>query len=259
MQKYLKSLLVAAACTAISFSTAYGSVTITAKVDNQVAAFVENTLSVDVGQEVELTATWSTAKDVTRYEWIVDGATVEGGEITDAGEKLNGTRSRVILEEASEGTYEIRFRVWHHSQSDREEFEDVTVDVTMPDEAVEYGINGLLSPWAAGKAFKVGSVIPLKWQYTLLNTETCLDEIVESGDFEISVFADLHSTLNDPTVDAEGVYAAGNSGYQYDALTGTHQMNWQTKGWSSGTYTLYIVCESDLGTQINTFSIQLRK
>jgi len=116
---------------------------------------------------------------------------------------------------------------------------------------VNYGISGLLSPYAAPpKTFKIGSVIPLKWQYSLL--ESVVDSSASNPSVEIKLIAaggsgnETPIEVNDP----------GSSGLRYDSLTMTWQFNWQTKGLTAGVYNIYI--QSDQFGPSGPFPIQLR-
>ncbi len=95
------------------------------------------------------------------------------------------------------------------------------------------GYNGLLPPYSAAKAYKIGSSIPLKWQYT-----DCTN-VVDSANANpsisiVRVSADVSGTLVEPINDP------GLSGMRYDSLTMTWQFNWQTTGLQPGTYNISI-------------------
>jgi len=119
---------------------------------------------------------------------------------------------------------------------------------------VVYGFLGLLPPYMAPpRAFKIGSSIPLKWQYT-----DSAGNVVDSAAANPSV--GIKPVTGDGTP-VEGipiiVEDPGLSGYQYDSLTTTWQYNWQTKGLTAGLY--YIRITSGQTGQVNgPFPIQLR-
>ena len=117
-----------------------------------------------------------------------------------------------------------------------------------------YGFNGLLAPYKEPpKAFKIGSSIPLKWQYTDL-----FDIVVDSSAADPTVEI---KKASDVTALVEGepilVNDPGSSGYQYDSETNTWQFNWQTKGLEAGIYNIRIISGQTL--QVNgPFEIQLK-
>jgi hypothetical protein len=81
-----------------------------------------------LGESVTLTATYSTNRDVTRKEWYVNGVG-QGVENIPDGEKKAGSDT-FNFTPAGTGTFVISFRVWHHTQSDRNAQESVTVMAT---------------------------------------------------------------------------------------------------------------------------------
>jgi len=86
--------------------------------------------TVCVGETVTLTAEWTTNRDVTRYEWSVDGVDQGENEIIIDEEKQNGTRTLDFDATGLEpGEYEVCFRIWHHQQTDRDATECVNVTV----------------------------------------------------------------------------------------------------------------------------------
>ncbi len=115
-----------------------------------------------------------------------------------------------------------------------------------------YCFNGLMAPYAPPeeKAFKAGSTIPLKWQYTDYGVDSSLAKPI------IKV---VFLGNGDPLANVElvEINAPGSSGYQYDWETNTWQFNWQTKGLSTGKYNIWIA--SNLTGQVNgPFPIRLR-
>lgn len=105
--------------------------------------------------------------------------------------------------------------------------------------SVIYGFK-LLEPASLSKESKAGSTIPLKWQYT-----DYAGKVVNSATANPSI-----------TINGSEVTSPGKSGLQYDSLTNTWQVNWQTKGLAAGTYNVSII--SGQTDQTNSFSIQLR-
>jgi len=116
-----------------------------------------------------------------------------------------------------------------------------------------YGFNGLLAPYAppSQKAFKLGSTIPLKWQYT-----DPAGNVVDSADANPTV-GWVYMGAGNGNGSLEEEDAPGASGLQYDALTMTWQFNWQTKGRQVGTYNITIT--SGQAESSGTFPIELRK
>jgi hypothetical protein len=120
---------------------------------------------------------------------------------------------------------------------------------------VTYGFIGLLPPYVAPpKAFKMGSSIPLKWQYT-----DSAGNVVDSSAANPQVIINP-VTLGDG-VPVEGapitVEDPGASGVRYDSLTMTWQSNWQTKGLSAGIYNIRVTRGQTEQTN-GPFPIQLR-
>jgi len=119
---------------------------------------------------------------------------------------------------------------------------------------VGYGFLGLLPPYAAPpKAFKIGSSIPLKWQYTLAGN------IVDSSAANPSV--EIKPVTTTDTTPTEGVPITvndpGSSGLRYDSTTQTWQFNWQTIGLSAGLYNIRIT-SGQTGQTDGPFPIKLR-
>lgn len=83
---------------------------------------------VEVGQALDLTATWSTNRDVTRESWSVDGAVSQGPTNIDASSGV----SHFTFDSAGltvGQNYNVCFRIWHHTQSDRDATQCVTIEV----------------------------------------------------------------------------------------------------------------------------------
>jgi len=99
---------------------------------------------------------------------------------------------------------------------------------------VKYGFNGLLPPYHPDKTYKIGRVIPLKWQY-VSNTGNVLPS--PTAEPAIVITRDSDDLTSDDAIVLED---AGNSGYQYDSTTNTWQYNWKTRGLQAGVYSLHI-------------------
>jgi hypothetical protein len=91
--------------------------------------------------------------------------------------------------------------------------------------SVTYGnAIGFFQPWAAppGTAFKAGSTIPLKWQWT-----DYYGKVVNSSTAVPNVYQDTWcvGSASAPVIELDD---AGASGYQYDPTINTWQYNWKT-------------------------------
>jgi len=119
-----------------------------------------------------------------------------------------------------------------------------------------YGFNGLLPPYVKTKAFKIGSSIPLKWQYTDAAGNVVDSFLVADPRVRIvDVGGDLPVNPSEPiTVDAPG-----KSGLHYDSTTNMWIFNWQTKeGFIAGTtYNIWIT-SVQTGQANGPFPIQLK-
>jgi hypothetical protein len=118
----------------------------------------------------------------------------------------------------------------------------------------DYGFAGLFSPYSppsAGVAYKAGSSVPLKWQYT-----DGSGNVVASSDAAptVQIYA---MTCSGADTTAITVNDTGNSGYQYDATTNTWQFNWKTTGLAQGCYNIYIQ-SGQSGQSNGGFPIQLK-
>ncbi len=98
--------------------------------------------------------------------------------------------------------------------------------------------SGLLAPYKGpDKAFKSGSSIPLRWQYT--------DDLlipVNSSTANPSIKIKPVEYNGEP-VDGTPIVvdAPGSSGYHYDSETNTWHFNWKTEGNEAGDYNIYII------------------
>lgn len=120
------------------------------------------------------------------------------------------------------------------------------------EQLIHYGFIGLLAPYKEPpKAFKIGSSIPLKWQYTDYS-----GDVVDSPLADPDIGIEFVENGDTPT-DLTDIDAPGSSGLRYDSLTMTWHFNWQTKGWEDGIYKIRITSGQTL--QVNgPFLIQLR-
>ncbi|MGE5296465.1 MAG: hypothetical protein ACM3VT_16720 [Solirubrobacterales bacterium] len=117
-------------------------------------------LDILVGETTTLTATWTTNnKDVTRYEWSVDG-------VGQGVQSFDGTSSGTFTFDftpAAAGSYTITFRIWHHQQTDRDASESVVVVVTAP----SFDFAGWRPPVTndppGGQGWNSGSIMPVKF------------------------------------------------------------------------------------------------
>jgi len=101
--------------------------------------------------------------------------------------------------------------------------------------------NGLLPPYKERLVVKLGSVMPLKWQYTdafgaVLNSAGAGPVISIFGPFTV-----MPEDLDDLTPIT--LSDAGQSGLRYDLSTKTWQYNWQTKGLGAGRYLILIAVD----------------
>ena len=99
--------------------------------------------------------------------------------------------------------------------------------------------SGLLAPYKGqDKAFKRGSSIPLRWQYT-----NDLLVAVNSSTANPSIKIKPVEEPNGEPIDGTLIVAndPGSSGYHYDSETNTWHFNWQTEGYGAGDYNIYII------------------
>ena len=119
-----------------------------------------------------------------------------------------------------------------------------------------YGFDGLFAPYAEPpRAFKIGSSIPLKWQYTDFNGKAVDSSLAEPI---IKVEFLGNSDPQNTPADLIEINAPGSSDYYYDLGSNTWQYNWKTtKDFSDGDYNIWI--NSVQTGQVNgPFKIQLR-
>ncbi len=132
-----------------------------------------------------------------------------------------------------------------------------SVTVTVIDDLADFGFIGLQSPWTETPTYtaKVGSSIPLVWQYTnavglVVNSQGALPEMRIKGPFPCQT--------GETAATVEVVAYPGNSGFQYFTNTNTWQFNWQTTGLAIGCYNVRVFSQQT--RQINgPFLIRLSK
>lgn len=244
MHKTMKSMMVAAACLAVGFSS-YGGTAFVADLDMyasvngapQTEISAGGSLTVVAGSTVTLTGEWLVNKDVTDYRW-----NQEAWEEIDEAYKKNGATS-VPFTANVVGQYTYTFQISHHAQPDRTAAISITINVIQP---VTYGMNGLFPPYSPDKAYEVGSSIPLKWQIT--GNEV----VIDSQDLDVR----LQVIRGEEMWEApETLPDAGDSGWQYDVLTYTHHYNWKTTGFATGSYIVKILLGS---TTLGEFPVELK-
>ncbi len=122
------------------------------------------------------------------------------------------------------------------------------------DQLIRYGFIGLLAPYKEPpKAFKIGSSIPLKWQYTNLSG-IVVDTSAADPFVEIKLIIAGETPTEGPAI---LVNDPGSSGLRYDSLTMTWQFNWQTKDLPAGIYNIRITSGQTLQV-FGPFEIQLK-
>ena len=119
---------------------------------------------------------------------------------------------------------------------------------------IVYGTSGLLPPYYApseGKGFKIGSTIPLKWQYT--DYSGVAVDSAAAAPLVRAIFVEADNSR----VNVEEINDPGNSGLRYQDSNMTWQFNWQTKNLSPGLYE--IIIKSGLSGQEDVYPILLRR
>jgi hypothetical protein len=112
-------------------------------------------------------------------------------------------------------------------------------------------------PPPAGKTNKPGSAVPLAWQWTL--NGALIDTPDADSKPSIKIYRPTGALLN-AFADAPG--DPGASFFQYNALTKTHQFNWQTKEANgtalvAGTYQVYVL-SGKTGQTFGPFPVVLK-
>lgn len=91
---------------------------------SSIAITANPNLELCVGETVDLSALWTTNRDVTRQEWKVDG--ISQGAVTIPGATAGS--GNFSFTGNSAGTFSVAFHIWHHTQG-RHGTEEVTVSV----------------------------------------------------------------------------------------------------------------------------------
>ena len=122
------------------------------------------------------------------------------------------------------------------------------------DQLIRYGFIGLLAPYKEPpKAFKIGSSIPLKWQYTDF-AGTVVESSAADPSVEIKPVEFNGAPVEGTPIEVDD---PGSSGLRYDHDTKTWHFNWQTKELEDGRYHIWITSGQTL--QVNgPFLIELR-
>jgi hypothetical protein len=106
---------------------------------------ISGALTVCTDETLTLTADWTTNRDVTRYEWAVEQNDLPYGSLDGA----SSGSSTFDFMESDAGRYEVCFRIWHHTQTDRDAYQCVNVTVTEC-AACEWVAE---TAWAAGERY----------------------------------------------------------------------------------------------------------
>ena len=102
-------------------------------------------------------------------------------------------------------------------------------------------------------SYKVGSTIPLKWQYANASG-TVQNTAASNVQIQIARYADDDNVV----VTLLDLGTAGSSGYQYDTKSKTWKYNWKTTGLAPGRYNVYVL-NNTTGQTDGPFPIKLRK
>ena len=103
------------------------------------------------------------------------------------------------------------------------------------------------------KSYKVGSTVPLKWQYA--NASGTIQNSASSNvQIQITRYADDDNAV----VTILDLGTAGGSGYQYDSKTKTWKYNWKTTDLAPGRYKVYVL-NLTTGQTDGPFPIKLKK
>ena len=104
-----------------------------------------------------------------------------------------------------------------------------TITVTVDDGFPDWAFVGLQTPWKVRPIPRVrlGSAFPVRWQYADPATGGIVDSVDASPEVRIKGPYDTCAAVGNGSV-LEVVLFPGNSGYQYDDRTFSHQLNWDT-------------------------------
>ncbi len=99
---------------------------------------ITGTTTIEVGQTTTLTATYTTNRDVTRFEWRIDDIS-QGVTNIPSGQGSAGSQTFDFSSNTA-GTYVVSFRIWHHNpmQADRVASQSITITVIQPTVEYEY-------------------------------------------------------------------------------------------------------------------------
>ena len=99
--------------------------------------------------------------------------------------------------------------------------------------------SGLLAPYKGpDKAFKSGSSIPLRWQYTTDDILVAVNSSTANPSIKIDPVEPSGEPIDGTLIVADD---PGSSGYHYDSETNTWHFNWKTEGYEAGDYNVYII------------------
>jgi hypothetical protein len=99
--------------------------------------------------------------------------------------------------------------------------------------------SGLLAPYKGpDKAFKSGSSIPLRWQYTTDDLLVAVNSSTANPSIKIDPVEPSGEPIDGTLIVADD---PGSSGYHYDSETNTWHFNWKTEGYEAGDYNIYII------------------
>ena len=99
--------------------------------------------------------------------------------------------------------------------------------------------SGLLAPYKGpDKAFKSGSSIPLRWQYTTDDLLVAVNSSTANPSIKIDPVEPNGEPIDGTLIVADN---PGSSGYHYDSETNTWHFNWKTEGYEAGDYNIYII------------------
>ena len=89
---------------------------------------LDQDLQLCLGDTIDLNASYTTNKDVTKKQWYVNGVAQGVVESIPDGEKSAGS-DMFSFTPTGTGVFTVSFRVWHHQQTSRDAQESVVVTV----------------------------------------------------------------------------------------------------------------------------------
>jgi hypothetical protein len=149
--KTFKTLIVVAVCLAVAGAALAVQPLFSADIT------ITGDLYIAIGETTTLTATWSTNRDVNRYEWLVNG--VSQDEIAIDG--VDSGSATFNFTPTLAGTYQVCFHIWHHKQTDRDA--DYCVTVSVMDGFDFAGWRPPVSLAGPADGWKSGSTMPVKF------------------------------------------------------------------------------------------------